>query len=211
MPQLIMPVYENTLLYQTNIATVNRQIEYAEQRNVPWGMSESGYNSVDAHMNYQYRAFGVPGIGLRRGLEEDIVIAPYASLLALPYRPRAVVDNLSRLAELGMLGGFGFYEAADFHARRAPGGRPALVLEYMSHHHGMSLVAIANHLTGDAMVERFHADPRVRSGALLLDERVPVEVPAERPLTESAGTVDVALTPEHAPPGWEPDRRTMQI
>src|SRR5205814_9712973 len=87
MPQLIMPAYEGTLLYQTNIATVKRQIEYAAQRDVPWGISESGYNSVDANLNYQYRAFGVPGLGLKRGLEEDVVIAPYASMLALMISP----------------------------------------------------------------------------------------------------------------------------
>ena len=101
MPQLIMPAYENTLLYQTNIATVKRQIEYAEQRNVPWGISESGYNSVDAHMNYQYRAFGVPGLGLKRGLEEDIVIAPYASMLALMVSPVKACKNLQLLSKKG--------------------------------------------------------------------------------------------------------------
>jgi len=101
MPQLIMPIYENTLLYQTNIATVNRQIEYAEQRNVPWGISESGYNSVDAHMNYQYRAFGVPGLGLKRGLEEDSVIAPYATALALMVSPEKASENLTLLSEKG--------------------------------------------------------------------------------------------------------------
>ncbi len=211
MPRLLMRSHEDTLLYQSCEAAVDRQMAYGREHGKPWGVSESGYAFLDGQQAYQYRAFGVPGLGLRRGLEEDMVVAPYASLLALPIRPRAVLENLDRLAGLGMRGRYGFYEAADFHAQRAPGDRPALVQSYMSHHHGMSLVAIGNYLTGDAMVERFHADPHVMSGALLLDERVPVDVPAELPVTTTAGSTDVALTPVQALPGWEPDRRTMQV
>ena len=108
MPQLVMPSYENTLLYQTNRATVKRQIEYATQRNVPWGISESGYNSVDANFNYQYRAFGVPGLGLKRGLEEDLVIAPYASMLALVVAPSKASSNLQLLSKDGPSRGIWF-------------------------------------------------------------------------------------------------------
>ncbi len=211
MPRLLMRSHDDTLLDQSCEAAVERQIAYGRENDTPWGISESGYAFLDGQQAYQYRAFGVPGLGLRRGLEEDLVIAPYASLLALPFRPLAVAENLARLEELGMVGRFGLYEAADFHAQRAPGGRPARVLEYMSHHHGMSFVAIANHLCQDVMVERFHADPHVRCGALLLDERVPVEMPAERPLAESTGTPDVALTPPVTLSGWEPDRGKMQL
>ena len=211
MPRLLMRSHEDTLLHQSCEAAVDRQITYGRERGTPWGISESGYAFLDGRQAYQYRAFGVPGLGLRRGLEEDVVVAPYASLLALPFRPRAVLDNLVELEKLGMFGRFGFYEAADFHRERAPRGRPALVFSYMAHHHGMSLAAIANHLCGDAMVERFHTDPRVKSGALLLDERIPTEAPAELPLAESAGSPDVALTPPKVLSGWEPDRRTMQV
>ena len=211
MPRLLMRSHEDTLLQQSCEAAVDRQITYGRERGTPWGISESGYAFLDGRQAYQYRAFGVPGLGLRRGLEEDVVVAPYASLLALPFRPRAVLENLVELEKLGMFGRFGFYEAADFHPERAPRGRPALVLSYMAHHHGMSLAAIANHLCGDAMVERFHTDPRVKSGALLLDERIPTEAPAELPLAESAGSPDVALTPPKVLSGWEPDRRTMQV
>ena len=94
MPLLVMPTYENTLLDQTYQAAVRRQIAYGKQRGVPWGISESGYNTIDAHLNYQYRAFGVPGLGLKRGLAEDLVIAPYASVLALMVAPEAACANL---------------------------------------------------------------------------------------------------------------------
>src|SRR5690606_29357174 len=124
MPRLLMHSHEDTLLDQSCRAAVDRQIAYGRESNTPWGISESGYAFLDGNQAYQYRAFGVPGLGLRRGLEEDLVIAPYACLLALPYRPTAVLRNLARLEELDMLGRYGFYEAADFHAQRAPGGRP---------------------------------------------------------------------------------------
>jgi cyclic beta-1,2-glucan synthetase len=211
MPRLLMRSDEDTLLHQSCAAAVDRQIAYGRERDAPWGISESGYAFLDGQEQYQYRAFGVPGLGLRRGLEEDVVVAPYASMLALPFRPRAVVRNLAHLEALGMLGRFGFFEAADFHPARAPGGRPAIVHSYMAHHHGMSLVAIANSLTRDVMVERFHAEPHVQSGALLVDERAATEAPAERVAIEPTASHDVALTPPAVLPGWEPDRRAMQI
>ena len=119
MPLLVMPTYENTLLDQTYRAAVRRQIEYGAQRGVPWGISESGYNAVDAGLNYQYRAFGVPGLGLKRGLAEDLVVAPYASALALMVAPEAACQNLQRLAGDGLDGPFGFYEAIDYTPSRA--------------------------------------------------------------------------------------------
>ena len=114
MPLLVMPTYENTLLDQTYLAAVQRQIDYGRQRGVPWGMSESGYNTVDVHLNYQYRAFGVPGLGLKRGLGEDLVVAPYASALALMVAPEAACLNLQRLAGAGFAGRLGLYEAIDY-------------------------------------------------------------------------------------------------
>ena len=113
MPLLVMPTYDNTLLDQTCKAAVARQIEYGSQRGVPWGISESAYNTVDVHLNYQYRAFGVPGLGLKRGLAEDLVVAPYASALALMVAPEEVCLNLQRLAAEGFIGKFGFFEAID--------------------------------------------------------------------------------------------------
>jgi cyclic beta-1,2-glucan synthetase len=116
MPQLIMPSYANTLLDQTCKAAVSRQIEYGRQRAVPWGISESCYNATDMHQVYQYRAFGVPGLGFKRGLGDDLVIAPYASALALTVMPREACRNLQTLADQGFLGAYGFYEAVDLHA-----------------------------------------------------------------------------------------------
>jgi hypothetical protein len=134
MPQLVMPSYDNTLLYQSIVATVRRQIEYARQRNVPWGMSESGYNTVDANLNYQYRSFGVPGLGLKRGLEEDIVIAPYATMLALMIAPSKACTNLQLLANDGVVGEYGFYEAIDYTPSRVPrGSTHSIVHSYMAH------------------------------------------------------------------------------
>ena len=128
MPLLVMPTYENTLLDQTCQAAVKRQIAYGNQRNVPWGMSESGYNTVDANLNYQYRAFGVPGLGLKRGLAEDLVIAPYASALALMVSPEAACQNLQRLTVDGLQGKYGMFEAVDYTPSRLPRGQTSVVV-----------------------------------------------------------------------------------
>jgi len=174
MPQLIMPGYENTLLGQTCKAAVSRQIEYGRQRNVPWGISESCYNATDMHQVYQYRAFGVPGLGLKRGLGDDLVIAPYASALALTVMPLPACRNLQRLAGEGFLGDYGFYEAVDYTPSRVPRGKShAIVRTFMAHHQGMSLLAFAHVLLNQPMQRRFMSDPLVRATELLLQERVP--------------------------------------
>jgi cellobiose phosphorylase len=174
MPLLVMPTYENTLLDQTCRAAVERQIAYGNQRGVPWGMSESGYNAVDIHLNYQYRAFGVPGLGLKRGLAEDLVIAPYASALALMVAPEAACLNLQRLAAEGLEGKFGFYEAIDYTPpRQRRGESSAVVQSYMAHHQGMSLLSLAYLLLGRPMQKRFESDPLFQATTLLLQERIP--------------------------------------
>ena len=174
MPLLVMPAYENTLLDESYKAAVERQIEYGETRNVPWGISESGYNVVDAHMNYQYRAFGVPGLGLKRGLAEDVVIAPYASGLALMVAPKQACANLQRLAAAGFEGKYGFYEAIDYTPSRVPRGQAnAIVRSYMAHHQGMSLVAFACVLLDRPMQRRFESVPIFQATTLLLQEKVP--------------------------------------
>jgi cyclic beta-1,2-glucan synthetase len=174
MPQLVMPTYERTLLGQTARAAVARQIEYGQQRGLPWGMSESGYNTVDGHLNYQYRAFGVPGLGLKRGLAEDLVVAPYASALALMVAPEVACLNLRRLAAAGAEGRFGFHEAIDYTpARQRPGESHALVRSYMAHHQGMSLLAVACVLLDRPMQKRFASDPLFQATLLLLQERIP--------------------------------------
>ena len=174
MPLLVMPTYDNTLLDQTCKAAVERQIEYGRQRGVPWGMSESGYNTIDVHLNYQYRAFGVPGLGLKRGLADDVVIAPYASALALMVAPEEACLNLQRLAAEGLEGPFGLYEAIDYTPSRLPRGQSsAVVRSYMAHHQGMSLLSLAYLLLDRPMQKRFESDPLFQATMLLLQERIP--------------------------------------
>ena len=174
MPLLVMPTYTNTLIDQTYHAVVQRQIAYGKQRGVPWGTSESGYNTVDVHLNYQYRAFGVPGLGLKRGLAEDLVIAPYASALALMVDPEAACHNLQRLAADGVVGKFGFYEAVDYTPSRQRRGEARVVIQsFMAHHQGMSLLALAYLLLDRPMQRRFAANPQFQATLLLLQERIP--------------------------------------
>ncbi len=174
MPLLVMPTYDNTLLDQTCKAAVARQIEYGGHRGVPWGISESGYNTVDVHLNYQYRAFGVPGLGLKRGLAQDLVIAPYASALALMVAPEQACQNLQRLAAEGFIGNFGFFEAIDYTpARQRRGQARVLVRSYMAHHQGMSLLALAYLLLDRPMQRRFESDRLFQAVMLLLQERIP--------------------------------------
>jgi cyclic beta-1,2-glucan synthetase len=174
MPLLVMPTYEYTLLDQSCTAAVERQIEYGRQRGVPWGMSESGYFLIDASLNYQYRAFGVPGLGLKRGLADDLVIAPYATALALMVAPEEACVNLQLLAAGGFAGRYGLYEAIDYTASRLPHGESnAVVRSFMAHHEGMSLLALAYLILDRPMQKRFNAEPLFQATALLLQERIP--------------------------------------
>jgi cellobiose phosphorylase len=174
MPVLVMPSYEHTLLHRSCQAAVQKQLDYGRLRGVPWGISESGYYRTDAHLNYQYRAFGAPGLGLKRGLGEDLVIAPYASALALMISPQEACGNLQRLAAEGREGAFGFYEAVDYTPSRLPPGvSSATVRSFMAHHQGMSLLALNNVLLNDPMPRRFMACPLLRAADLLLQERPP--------------------------------------
>ena len=174
MPLLVMPTYENTLLDQTCKAAVAWQIEYGKRRGVPWGSSESGYNAIDVQLNYQYRAFGAPGLGLKRGLAEDLVIAPYASALGLMVAPEAACLNLERLAAEGFAGRYGFYEAIDYTPSRLPRGQAnAVVRSFMAHHQGMSFLSLAYALLDRPMQKRFESEPMFQATLLLLQERIP--------------------------------------
>ncbi|MBW8369460.1 MAG: cyclic beta 1-2 glucan synthetase [Thiobacillus sp.] len=199
MPQLMMPSYANTLLEQTCKAAVSRQIEYGRQRAVPWGISESCYNATDINQVYQYRAFGVPGLGFKRGLGDDLVIAPYASALALTVMPREACRNLQALADQGFLGAYGFYEAIDYTPTRVPRGKPhAIVRTFMAHHQGMSLLAFAHVLFDQPMQRRFMSDPLARATELLLQERVPKKGATLHP---HAAEVSAAARPPSADVG----------
>jgi cyclic beta-1,2-glucan synthetase len=173
MPLLVMPPCKNTLLDQACRSAVQRQIEYGAQRGVPWGISESGYNMFDAHMNYQYHAFGVPGLGMKRGLADDLVIAPYASVMALMVAPKEACRNLQHLAVDGFEGRYGFFEAIDYTLSRVP--RPkthAVVQSFMAHHQGMSFLSLSYCLLNQPMQKRFECDPLFQATMLLLHEKI---------------------------------------
>ncbi len=177
MPLLIMPTYKNTLLDQTYHTMLERQIEYGKKVGVPWGISESGYNLVDAQLNYQYRAFGVPELGLMRGLGEDLVIAPYASVMALMINPREALKNLEFLHNNEFEGDLGFYEAIDYTPSRLPRGQNWVVIQsYMAHHKGMSLLALDYLLCNKPMQSRFMEEPLFQASILLLQERIPKSI-----------------------------------
>jgi cyclic beta-1,2-glucan synthetase len=185
MPSLVMRAPAGSLLEQTNRLVVRRQIKYGAQLGVPWGISESAYNARDLELTYQYSNFGVPGLGLKRGLRENAVIAPYATALAAMVDAEAAAQNFSRLRAAGGLGRFGWYEALDYTPSRVPEGETvAIVRAYMAHHQGMTLVAIADALMGGVMRSRFHAEPIIQATELLLQERTPRGVAVARPRAE---------------------------
>ena len=199
MPALVMRTPAGSLLEQSGRLVVRRQITYGAERGVPWGVSESGYNARDLEQTYQYSNFGVPGLGLRRGLSEDVVVAPYATGLAAMVDPAAAAQNFRRLWEAGANGAYGFYEALDYTGSRLPEGtRVAVVRTYMAHHQGMLLVAIANVLHAGAMRTRFHGEPIVQATELLLQERTPRDVAVARPRAEEVTAV--ADVREFVPP-----------
>lgn len=194
MPLLLMRRYPGTLLDESCRLVVRRQVEYATDRGIPWGISESAYNVVDRHNTFQYKAFGVPGLGLKRGLGDELVVAPYATALAAMVDAPGSARNLRRLTSAGAEGDYGYFDAIDYTPREAADpqhetavesdGSPApgtVVRTYLAHHAGMTLVALSNALLDDPMVKRFHADPRVQATELLLQERVPRHISTIQP------------------------------
>ncbi|MBF8256921.1 MAG: glycosyltransferase 36, partial [Anaerolineales bacterium] len=199
MPSLLQRSFPNSLLDEAVADAAEVQIGYGRRRGVPWGISESAYGDLDQDKNYQYKAFGVPELGLKRDLEQEVVVAPYATLLALAVAPRRAVRNLRRLAELGLLNDFGFFEAMDFSRRpRRRGERGVIVRAYMAHHQGMGLLALANLLHGNRFPRRFHADARVRAVEPLLHERVPTLPPLHH-ISTREGVPTVESVGEEAP------------
>ena len=195
MPPLVMKEPVGGILNQTCRLVIKRQIAYGNSKNVPWGISEAAYNARDREMTYQYTNFGVPGLGLKRGLGNNMVIAPYATVMAAQFAPSESVDNLDRLASIGALGQYGFYDAVDFTPMRVPEGQTcAVVRNFYAHHQGMSIVAIGNVIHDGRMRERFHRDPVIEAAELLLQERAPRDIPiatvrseaAERPKAETS-------------------------
>jgi cyclic beta-1,2-glucan synthetase len=178
MPNLVMRAYDKSLITEAIDAAIACQISYGKRNGIPWGISEAAYSALDAGHTYQYYAFGVPELGMKRSLDEGLVVAPYASALALPYAPGAAIENLRHLATLGMRGDRGFYESIDYSRQRGPSGERGMVVQaYMAHHQGMALLAIDNALHEGILQDRFHADGRVLATESLLHERIPIAPP----------------------------------
>ena len=214
MPLLFTQTHENSLLDRACYDAVHCQIGYGRQNRVPWGISESAFSALDRHNVYQYRAFGVPALALKRGQEDDLVVAPYAAALALGVEPAAAMKNLRRLANLGdstLLGDYGYYEAIDYSPRAELDGAAGIIIHcYMVHHQGMSLLAYGNALHDNAIRKRFHSDPRIRATEPLLHEHIPEQIlpttgeaHEERPVRQTiamVGAAAVVQTPEIASP-----------
>ncbi len=191
MPSLVMCAPANSLLARTNGLVVHCQIEYGERMGLPWGISESAYNARDVELTYQYSSFGIPALGLKRGLGYDIVIAPYASALAAMVAPHAAASNFEALRAIGAVGRYGFYEALDYTPARLPEGTTvAVVRAFMAHHQGMTIVSIANALLGGRIRTYFHAEPSIQATELLLQERMPGRVAVARLRIGDDGSAD---------------------
>jgi cyclic beta-1,2-glucan synthetase len=215
MPSLVMFTPRYSLLDQTCRLVVKRQIEYGKERGVPWGVSESAFNGRDLFFTYQYSAFGVPGLGMKRGLGEELVVAPYATALGAMYLPHDAVANFVRLEKEGALGRYGFYEALDFTPLRlAEGQRVAIVRCYMAHHQGMSLVAFSNVVHDGAMRHRFHSASLIQAADLLLQERIPsgadtCVIPLVQGLTEVKETLQPPVRRTPSPTSSVPSTQLL--
>ncbi|TCR90155.1 glucoamylase family protein [Rhizobium sp. BK376] len=192
MPPLVMQERQGGVLNQTNNLIVLEQMNYARRLGTPWGISEAAFNARDTQMHYQYTNFGVPSLGLKRGLGQNAVIAPYASILASQYNPEAALENLQKLRKVGALGMYGFHDAVDFTPTRVPEGKKcAVVYNYYAHHHGMSIAAIANVALNGLLRELFHADPVIEAAELLLQEKAPRDIPVMAAKHESDAPANI--------------------
>jgi cellobiose phosphorylase len=216
MPLIFNKQYRDSLLGEACYNVVVAQINYGKLRGIPWGISEAAFSAIDSQKTYQYKSFGVPGIGLKRGLEDDLVVSPYSSALALPVFTKAALSNLKRLADVhehGMLGPYGFYESIDFTRQSSPEGRRGVIVyAFMAHHQGMILASINNILKDYVFTREFHSDPRTSGVISLLYEKVPTspalqvtglrkEVPLDRLLPISTKPImGVVETPESVTP-----------
>lgn len=192
MPYQIMKSYKNTIWDLTYSSVIDAQIYYGREKNTPWGISESAYYEFDLNKNYQYKAFGVPGIGLKRGLENELVISPYSSIMTLPYSCKKSISNLKKIKEIGAYGRYGFIESIDYTKDYlSDGSSKEYVNCFMVHHLGMSFMALDNALNNKILQERFHSIPEIKAAELLLKERVPERITFERPIDISKKTVNL--------------------
>jgi cellobiose phosphorylase len=212
MPLLFMRTFANSLLDHDCREAVRQQIAYGHEKDIPWGISECAYGALDANQIYQYRAFGVPSLALKPDLENELAVAPYATMLALLIDPAASVENLKRLAQSGFDGPMGPYESIDFNLENTKNGKRGVVIyAYMAHHQGMSLAALDDVLHRDVMVERFHGDVRVRAFESLLFERIPIARPPAEPVEARNAPVRSAAEGEPADRLWREDTATPRV
>jgi cyclic beta-1,2-glucan synthetase len=212
MPRLFMRNFANSLLDHACREAVRQQVDYGHENRVPWGVSECAYGALDVNHIYQYRAFGVPRLALSPGLDDDLVVTPYATMLALEINPAAAIANLKRLHDLEFAGPMGLYESIDFNLKNTKDGKRGVVIyAYMAHHQGMSLAALDNVLHHDAMVERFHGDLRVRAMESLLFERVPLTRPPIEEVEARNVPVRSAIEDEPADRLWREDTATPRV
>ena len=165
MPALWMRTFSDTLIARSLESAVHLQRDYV--RNIPWGISESGFAKMDPQGRYGYQAWGIPDLALKYGAEDGPVISPYSTFLALSVLRREAIANLRRMSEMNWTGAYGFYEAADY----TQGREPVLVRSWMAHHQGMCLLAVTNLLKDNVIQQWFHSTPRVRAAELLLHEK----------------------------------------
>jgi len=177
MPNINLKRYTGSLLDESSKFAVLSQIEYCRKLGVPWGVSESGFNLRDLNNNYQYKAFGIPWLGLKRGLEEDIVVSPYSTFLSLQDELNKGINNLKILEEHGALGKYGFYEAVDYTPSRLKNNRKReIVKSYMAHHQGLILLSVNNIINDNILQKRFNRNPEIEAVDILLQERMPIKM-----------------------------------
>ncbi|UWG95571.1 glycosyl transferase family 36 [Dehalobacter sp. DCM] len=192
MPSILFRNFRGTLMDESYQSVVKIQKEHALKSKTPWGISESGFYSFDIQNNYQYKAFGVPGLGLKRGLSKDMVISPYATFMALPIDFQGSLSNVRQMKAEGFSGIYGLYEAIDYTRSRVPyNEKQRIVKSYMSHHQGMSFIALSNVINANKMQMRFHREPRIKSIELLLQEQVPLKEYTFNPMIEEIGENEV--------------------
>ena len=175
MPRVIMHPHSNTLLSEANRFCITSQQKYAAKFNIPWGISEAAFYLQDFHYHYQYKAFGIPWLGLKRGLKDELVVSPYSSVLAISEVPKEVLKNLRRLKKMGAYNQYGFYESIDFTPSRVK-DKFEIVKTYMAHHQALILLSINNYLKDDVLVKRFMSHPEIKSSEILLEERIPEQL-----------------------------------
>ena len=174
MPNINIPKYKGSLLDESSQFMIMSQLEYCKKLQIPWGISEAGFNLKDLQGNYQYKAFGIPWLGLKRGLADEMVVATYGSVLAIVDRPKLVIDNLKMLEKYGMHGKYGFYESIDFTPERIEKGKKASIVKtYMAHHQALILLSINNYINNNILQQRFVKNPEIASSTILLQETMP--------------------------------------